>query len=108
MDFITRTLEERLLTGAVRLWGKVGEVAPPPPPSPRLLFPVTVEPSKPRLCVDARFLTLWMRDSPFSLDKLSVVPRDVYRGSFMSKIDDKSGYSHVFLMEESMQYFEIR
>ena len=42
-DFISGTLEGRLLTGAVRLWGKVGEVAPPPPPL-----------SKPRLCVDAR------------------------------------------------------
>ena len=28
-DFISHTLEERLLTGAVRLWGKVGEVALP-------------------------------------------------------------------------------
>ena len=102
-DFISRTLEEHLLTGAVRLWGKVGKVVPS-----RLVLSLTVEPSKPRLCVDARFLNLWMRDSPFSLDKLSDVRRCVYRGSFISKIDDKSGYDHVSLTDESMQYFGIR
>ena len=72
-DLISHTLEERLLTGVVGVWGKVGEVAPP-----RLVLPMTVEPSKQRLCVDARFLNLWMRDSPFSLDKLRDVPRYVY------------------------------
>ena len=34
-DFISHTLEERLLTGAVRVWGQVGEV-PPPPLHPRV------------------------------------------------------------------------
>ena len=102
-DFISHTLEERLLTGAVRVLGKVGEVAPP-----RLVLPLTVGSSKPRLCIDARFLNLWMRDSSFSLDKLRDVPRYVYPDSLMSKIDDKSEYDHVLLIEESMQYFGIR
>ena len=83
--------------------GKVGEVAPP-----RLVLPLTMEPSKPRFFVDARFLNLWMGNSPFSLDKLRNVPRYVYQASPMSKIDDKSGYDHIFLTEESMQYFGIR
>ena len=79
-----------------------------PPPPPRLVLPLTVEPSKPRLCIDARFLNLWIRDSPFSLHKLTDVPRYVYRDSLMSKIDDKLGYNQVLLTEESMQYFGIR
>lgn len=78
--FISETLEERLVTGAVQLWGRVGEVKPP-----LLVLPMTVEPSKPRLCIDARFLNLWMRDTPFTLDKLVDVPRYVYPDSFMSK-----------------------
>ena len=73
-----------------------------------MVLPLTVEPSKPRLCIDARFLNLWMRDSPLSLDKLRNVPRYVYPDSLMSKIDDKLGYDHVLLTEESMQYFGIR
>lgn len=36
-----------------------------------------------------------------------VVPRFVYQHSFMSKIDDKSGYHHILLSENSQQYFGI-
>ena len=49
-----------------------------------------------------------MGDSPFSLDKFRDVPLYVYPGSLMSKINDKSGYDHILLTEESMQYFGIR
>ena len=72
---------------------------------PFLVLPLTVEPSKPRLCINARFLNLWMRDMPFSLDKLADVPRFIYKGSFMTKCDDKSGYNHVLLSENSQTYF---
>ena len=102
MNFISETLSQRLKTGAVAVWGKGGEVKPP-----HLVLPITVEPSKPRLCIDARFLNLWMKDTPFFLDKLIDVPRFVYKNSFMSKIDDKSGYDHILLTKESSHYFGI-
>ena len=51
VQFIQRTLLERMENGAVSLVGKVGVVEPP-----YLVLPLTVEPSKPRLCHDARFL----------------------------------------------------
>ena len=59
-DFVRRTPLERLVSGAISLKGKVGEVDPP-----HLVPHLTVEPTKPRLCHDARFLNLWMRDMPF-------------------------------------------
>ena len=99
-DFISREIINRVSTGAFRVWGEVGVDDPP-----YLVLPLTVEPSKPRLCIDARFLNLWMRDMPFSLDKLADVPRFIYKGSFMTKCDDKSGYDHVFLSENSQTYF---
>ena len=102
VDFISETLSQRLQTGAVAVWGKIGVVQPL-----HLVLPITVEPSKPRLCIDARFLNLWMKDTPFSLDKLIDVPRFVNKNSFMSKIDDKSGYYHIFLTNESSTYFGI-
>ena len=74
VNFISETLSQKLKTGTVAVWGKVGEVQPP-----HLVLPITVEPSKPRLCIDARFLNLWMKDTPFSLDKLIDVPRFVYK-----------------------------
>ncbi|KAK3701457.1 hypothetical protein QZH41_004064 [Actinostola sp. cb2023] len=96
---VRESVTSRLLTGAVRVWGEVGIVEPP-----WLVLPLTVEPSKPRLCIDARYLNLWMVDTPFSLDKLAQVPRFVYSGSYMSKLDDKSGYDHLLLTEDSQTY----
>ena len=62
-----------------------------------LVLPMTIEPQKPRLCINARFLNLWMVDTPFSLETLVGVPRFVYPNSYMSKIDDKPGYDHILL-----------
>lgn len=69
-----------MTTGAIRVWEKVGVDSPP-----YLVLPLTVETSKPRLCLDARFLNLWMNYMPFSLDKLADVFRYIYKGSFMTK-----------------------
>ena len=69
VSFVQKTLINHLGTGAISLVGRVGEVAPP-----HIVLPVTVEPSKPRLCHDARYLNLWMSDNPFSLDTLNDVP----------------------------------
>ena len=48
-----------------------------------------------------------MVDTPFSLETLVGVPRFVYPNSYMSKIDDKSGYDHILLSFNSRQYFGI-
>ena len=52
-QFTSDIFIDRLRTGAISLWGRVGEVPPP-----HLVMPLTVEPSKPRLCNDNRFLNL--------------------------------------------------
>ena len=98
-EFISREILNRL-AGAFRIWGVVGVDDPP-----YLVLPLTVEPTKPRLSLDARFLNLWMKDMPFSLDKFTDVPRYVYKSSYMTKCDDKSGYDHVLLSENSQAYF---
>ena len=64
-SFISDTLLDRLRSGAISLWGKVGECTPP-----HLVLPLTVEPSKLRLCNDDRFLNLWIEDRPFALDSV--------------------------------------
>ena len=46
---------KRVSTGALRVWGQVGSAD-----HSHLVSPLTVEPSKPRLCLDARFLNLWL------------------------------------------------
>ena len=50
-QFISHTIIERLRSGAIRLWGEVSVVDPP-----HLVSPLTVESTKPRLCIDLRYL----------------------------------------------------
>jgi hypothetical protein len=42
-----------------------------------------------------------MKDTPFSLDTLSEVPKIVKKNSFLTKLDDKSGYDNVLMSENS-------
>ena len=102
-EFVRTTLLSRLKTGAISLVGKVGQVTPP-----QIVLPLTVEPSKPRLCHDARYLNLWMLEKPFTLDRVTDLPRYVFKDSYQTVLDDKSGYDHLLLSEESRTYFGIQ
>ncbi len=98
--FIQKTLTERLRNGSISIWGQVGTVCPP-----KVVMPLIVEPTKPRLCLDARYVNLWTRDCPFTLETLRDVPSIVEDSGFMTTCDEKSGYDHVCLSPESRQYF---
>ena len=101
-DFIDKTLIQRVENRAISVWGKIGEVLPP-----HLVMPLTVEPTKPRLCHDNRFLNLWITDKPLVLDNLSHLPRYLQKDSYQTLLDDKSGYDHILLGEQSRTYFGI-
>ena len=102
-DFVRRTLLDRLRMGAMSLRGKVGEAK-----SPFLVLTLTVEPTKPSLCHDARYLNLWMVDMPFSLNGLTNLPRYVGRDTYQTVLDNKSGYDHFLLTEDSREFFGIQ
>ena len=70
-----------------------------------MLLPLTIELTKPRLCYDARHLNLWMKDKPFSLDGVADLPRYVFRDSYQTVVDDKSGYDDMLLTEDSRTFF---
>ena len=99
-DFISNTLLDRIRNGSISVLGRVGDVPPP-----GVVLPLTVETSKPRLCMDARYVNLWTRDSPFSLETLKDVPRMVNTGDYMCTCDEKSGYDHVMITPDSRKYF---
>ncbi|KAJ8316599.1 hypothetical protein KUTeg_005850 [Tegillarca granosa] len=96
-SFIVKTILERIGNGLIQVIGKVDECEP-----------LTVKPTKPRLCHDERFLNLWIQDNPFKLDTLKDVPRIIERGTFLTTIDDKIGYDHVLLSDNSKTFFEIQ
>ena len=78
---------------------KVGSVQPT-----HLFLPITVEPTKPRMSHDERFLNLWIKDLPLSLDYISGLPRYVFKSHFQTAFDDKSGYDHVKLSPDSFTF----
>lgn len=100
-QFISNTLWDRLRSGAISVWGKVGQCTPP-----HLVMPLwlTVEPSKPCLCNDDRFLNLWIQDWPFSLDSLLHLPKYVEKDYYQTVCDDKSGYDHVQIESSSRTF----
>ena len=55
--------------GFLRLGREAGVISPP-----HLVLPITIEPSKPCLHHEERFLNLWSRDLPFKLDHLVNLP----------------------------------
>ena len=83
-------------------WGEFGKVNPP-----HLVMPITIKPSKPRMCHDKRFLNCWIKDCPFSLDCIKDLPRYVGIGHYQTTFDDKSGYDHVFLHPSSYTFFGL-
>ena len=102
-DCISRTILERVSNGSLLVWGEVGKVYPP-----HLVMPITVEPSKPRMCHDERFLNCWIKDCPFTLDYITDLPRYVLPGHFQTSFDDKSGYDHVLLHPSSSTFFGLQ
>ena len=95
-EFISKTIMDRIAVGAVGVIGEVRQCAPP-----SIVMLLTVEPSKPRLRQDQRYLNCWMRDMPFRLDSLVDVTRYLEKDHFQTNLDDKSGIYHVLMDDES-------
>ena len=93
---------ERVRNGSLTVIGRVGEVEPSHP-----VLPITIEPKKPRLCHDERFLHLWIKDCPFTLDYITDLPHDVDQDHYQTTFDDKSGYDHIQLHPSSSTYFGL-
>lgn len=49
-----------------------------------------------------------MQDRPFTLDKVGDLPRYVGKDHYQTVIDDKTGYDHILLNEESRTFFGIQ
>ena len=95
-DIISREIETKIAMGAIKVWGKVEDT-----PQPAIVMPFSIEPSKPRLVHDQQYLNCFMRQCPFSLDQVVNLPRYLSLDSFQTKMDDKSGFDHFLISEDS-------
>ena len=101
-DFICQTNQNRAKNGFLSIWGREGHCKPP-----HLVLPITIEPSKPLMCHDERFSNLWINCPPVRLDPITDLPRYVGSGHYQTKLDDKSGYDHIKLTNESRKFFGL-
>eukprot|EP00752_Nemacystus_decipiens_P016879 g15111.t1 len=71
------------------------------PVRPRMVMPLSVEPSKPRLIYDARSLNQYVADFPFSMDTVGRVAQVAAEMCFMTSIDDASAFHHIGIYSAS-------
>ena len=74
---------------------------------PDLILPLGVEPNKPRLLWDARYLNLFLKHCPFTLDGVDKISTIGWENMYLFKIDHKSGYLHVPFHRESWKYLGV-
>ena len=95
MSFVSREIANLVQCGAVSSSRSI----------PRCVLPLGVEPNKPRLILDARFVNLWCEPPEMTYDTLREFQRGVRPNDWMFSLDFKSGYHHIKLKESSRKYF---
>eukprot|EP00904_Undaria_pinnatifida_P011838 jgi/Undpi1/7785/HiC_scaffold_23.g10258.m1 len=101
-SWVTDEVQALVRKGCVAQWADIADVSVYE--KPHMVLPLGVEPKKPRLIWDARWLNLMCRHLPFTMDGVGKVAQCVWKGAYQVTIDHKAGYHHVALSTESWQY----
>ena len=92
-------VEQLVSTGCIARWADVADTSLYT--KPHMVLPLGMEPKKPRLIWDARWLNLMCVHSPFTMDGVGKVAQCAWPGAHQVTIDHKSGYHHVALKPSS-------
>ncbi len=92
-QFVTDELARLLLVGAIARESV----------APMIVLPLGVEPDKPRLILDARYLNLWCPSEEMQYETLRHFQQGIDVDDWLFSLDHKSGYHHVPLTEDSWQ-----
>lgn len=102
-DFVDSEITSLASLGCIARWSEVR--GPGGPARPRLILPLSVEESKPRLIYDARQLNACIKDFPFSMDTVGRVAGVASESCFMTSLDDKAAFHHILLRPSSWPLF---
>ena len=102
-SWVTGEVQASVGKGCVARWADVADDSVYE--KPHMVLPLGVEPKKPRLIWDARWLNLMCRHLPFTMDGVGKVAQCAWNGAYQVTIDHKAGYHHVALSTESWQCF---
>ena len=70
--WVDSEVQKLVYQGGIAEWLKVANVSDQP--RPRMVMPLGIEPNKPRLIYDARWLNLMCRHVPFAMDSVGREP----------------------------------
>ena len=75
---------------------------------PKMCLPSGIEPKKPRLFWDGRWLNLMCRHSPFQIDGVGKGAQCVWQGAHQVTLDHKSGFHNIPLHADSWTYIGFK
>lgn len=95
VPWVTSEVAALAVKGCIAKWRDVADIAVHP--KPHMVLPLGVEPKKPRLIWDARWLNLMCLHRPLGMDGVGKVAQCAWQGAHQRTIDRKAGYHHVAL-----------
>jgi hypothetical protein len=104
-QFMDNTVQEWSSLGILQEWEKIRRHKEPFIPT--VVSPLGIEPNKPRVLWDGRFVNEFCRDIPFSMDNATRIAEVSWENAYFFKLDHKNGYQHVPLHRESWKFFGI-
>ena len=103
--WVNNEIESLVQKGSLAAWSTVADTETQP--RPRICLPLGVEPSKPRLIWDTRYLNSMCKHSPFQIDGVGKVAQCPWKGAQQVTLDHNSGFHNIPLAPESWEYFEL-
>ena len=103
--WVNGEIESLVQKDSLAAWSTVADTKTQP--RPRICLPLGVEPNKPRLIWDARYLSFMCKHSPFQMDGVGKVAQCSWKGAQQVTLDHKSSFHNVPLAPESSEYFGL-
>ena len=103
--WVSTEIESLVSEGSLAVWSTVADIKAQP--RLRIYLPLGVEPNKPRLIWDARYLNSMCKHSPFQIDGVGNVAQCSWKGAQQVTLDHMSRFHNISLAPETWEYFGL-
>ena len=101
--WVSSQIKDLVRTGVMRPWDERCMSSK----VPIVIAPLIVEPSKPRLIYDARYINCFLSLPSVDMSGAGKIPSCCWKDMYLITLDHKSGYFHVPLHPSSWTYFGV-
>ena len=102
-DWVASEVTSLLKMGVLKRWDPASMGAP----CPVVVAPLIVEPTKPRLIYDARYINCFLSLPSVEMFGIGKIPSTCWKGMYLVTLDHKSGYYHVPIHPDCWKYFGV-